>query len=167
MHGRILEPSRTLMSEPTKDAMARRREVRMVAMIVVAAMSVMLLAVTRESEWTAMLWIWVVHLVIGAMLSAPVVFAGRKRVHWRLLDLSAFLLPFSVWVALLNAVSLGKGSTNLLGEPFILSLAIAVAALTRVVVGSRVDERLSSISLVAILCLTAAAIYGLTPSLPE
>jgi hypothetical protein len=48
MHGRILEPSRTLMSEPTKDAMARRREVRMAAMIVVAAMSVMLLAVTRE-----------------------------------------------------------------------------------------------------------------------
>jgi hypothetical protein len=91
---------------------------------------------------------------------------GRKRIHWGLLDLLAFLLPFAVWAALMFASSSGKSLANL-AEPFYFSFAIPVAALVRVMVGTHVDERTRSICLVALLCLTAAAVYVWTPAIPE
>lgn len=117
-------------------------------------------------EWMAMLWIWFVHAVIGAIISAPIAFLGRKRVHWGFLDLLSFILPFTVWLALMSASSSGKSLANL-GEPFFFSFAIPVAASIRVIVGPHVEERTLSIGLVALLCLTAASVYWWTPSLPE
>ena len=113
-----------------------------------------------------MLWIWGVHSVIGAVFSAPIVWFGRKRAHWSLLDLLAFLLPFSVWGALMNAHSMGKSLANL-GEPFFFAFAIPVAAIIRVIVGAHVEERACSISLVVLLNLVAASVYWWTPALPE
>jgi hypothetical protein len=125
-----------------------------------------LLAGIRGPEWIAMLLIWFVHALIGTVPSAPVVFLGRRRVHWRATDLLALTLPFAVWSALVQASSRGKTLSNL-GEPFLFALAIPVAALLRVIAGRRTDEKITSIVLVAALCLVAAAVYCLTPSLPE
>jgi hypothetical protein len=113
-----------------------------------------------------MLQIWFVHSAIGAVLSAPVILLGLRRVHWGLLDLLAFLLPFAVWVSLMNASSVGKSLANL-GEPIYFSLMIPVAALARVIVGAHVEERACSIGLAGLLSLVAAAVYWWTPSLPE
>jgi len=47
--------------------------------------------------------------------------SGRRRVHWGLSDLLAFLLPFAVWVSLMNATSVGLLSppnTALATAPF-------------------------------------------------
>ena len=134
-------------------------------MITVAA-TALFIAVIRGPEWMAMLWIWFVHTLIGAVLSAPVVFFGRKRVHWGLFDLTAFLLPFAVWANLMNSSMFSKSLANL-GEPFFFSFAIPLAALVRVIAGSHGDERVWSVTLVASLCFTAAAVYCGTPSLPE
>ncbi len=134
-------------------------------MIVVVATAVVLV-VRRGPEFMSILWIWVVHSVIGALLSAPVVFFGRKRVHWSVLDLVVFLLPFAGWVALMNASSIGISLANL-GEPIFFSFALPLAALVRAIVGDRVEERTCSISLVALLSLVAASVYWWTPTLPE
>ena len=82
------------------------------------------------------------------------------------MDLLAFLLPFSVWGALMNAHSVGKSLANL-GEPFFFAFAIPVAALVRVIVGAHVEERACSIGLVVLLILVAAGVYEWTPALPE
>jgi hypothetical protein len=135
-------------------------------MILLAGIAALFAAVSRDPEWTGMLQIWVIHSVAGVALSAPFVKLGRKRVHWGLLDLLAFLLPFAVWVALMNISDQGKTLANLI-EPLIFGLAIPVAALIRVIVGPHAEERASSISLVAALCLVAAGVYKFTPALPE
>jgi hypothetical protein len=156
------------MDESRKIGEAARRVRLLDAMILVAATA----AVLAENlgrvwqEWLGMLWIWTFHSLIGAVLSAPIVFLGRKRVHWGLLDLLAFLLPFAVWGALMKVSGQGKSLSNL-AEPFFFGFAIPVAALVRVIVAAHVEERRCSISLVVVLILVAAGVYWWTPALPE
>jgi hypothetical protein len=143
----------------------------MIAVAIVAIVMAWLVeTVNRGSmgpnEWMGMLWIWVVHAVIAAVLSAPIAFFGRKRVRWSLLDLLAFILPFAVWLALMAANSVGKSLANL-GEPFYFSFAVPIAALIRVIGGHHAGERALSVVLVALLCFAAAGVYWWTPSLPE
>ena len=134
-------------------------------MITVAA-TALFIAVIRGPEWMAMLWIWFVHTLIGAVLSAPVVFFGRKRVHWGLFDLTAFLLPFAVWANLMNSSMFSKSLANL-GELFFFSFAIPPRRPGPRHRRPHGDERVWSVTLVASLCFTAAAVYCGTPSLPE
>jgi hypothetical protein len=136
------------------------------AMILLTGTVVVFAAASRGPEPLGLLQIWAVHSAIGAVLSVPVVLLGRRRVHWGLLDLLAFLLPFAVWVALMNASSAGKSLANL-GEPIYFGLAIPVAALVRVIVGVHIEERTCSIGLVGLLSFVAAGVYWWTPLLPE
>jgi hypothetical protein len=136
------------------------------AMILVGGTAGVFAAASRGPEWLGMLQIWGVHSMIGAVLSAPVIVLGRRRVHWGLLDLLAFLLPFAVWLSLMNASSAGKSLANL-GEPIYFGLAIPAAALVRVIVGAHVEERACSVGLVGLLSLVAAGVYWWTPALPE
>lgn len=123
-------------------------------------------AFALASGGLGMLWIWSLHTVIGAVLCSPIVFFGRKRVHWTFLDLLALLLPFTIWLGLMMFLGTGKSLANLI-EPVFISLALPVAALIRVLVGPRASERVVSIGLVALLCVTGIGVYGLTPPLPE
>jgi hypothetical protein len=61
------------------------------------------------------------------------------RISYRGAWTEAFLLSFTVWLALLNASSAGKSLANLI-EPVFISFAFPVAALIRVGVGSRARE---------------------------
>ncbi len=114
-----------------------------------------------------MLRIWGVHVMIGAFLSTTFVLLGRNRAEWNFLDLLAFLLPFATWHALGSIFSFEGKTLGNLAEPIYLSFGIPVAAAIRVVAGPRADKRLMSLSLVALLCLTATGIYLWTPALPE
>jgi hypothetical protein len=131
-----------------------------------AGMTAVFAAASRGPEWLGTLQIWAVHSAIGAVLSAPIVLLGRRRVHWGLLDLLAFLLPFAAWLALMYTSRVGKSLANL-GEPIFFGLAIPFAALVRVIVGAHIEERACSIGLVGLLSLVAAGVYWWTPSLPE
>jgi hypothetical protein len=134
--------------------------------ILVVATAALLAEIGHGPESMGMLWIWALHSVTAAVLSAPVIFFGRGRVHWGPLDLLTFLLPFAVWVALIDASSAGKSLSNLV-EPIVFSFAIPIAALVRVMMGPRALERAWSIGLVTLLCLTAVCVYWWTPGLPE
>jgi len=112
--------------------------------------------------------IWLIHVVIGGVLSAPIVVLGRKRVHWHLWELVAFVSPFGVWLLLMfSEFATGKKSLANLGEPFYFSLAVPVMALVRVAVGARVTERVCATVLIVLLCGVAAAVFFVVPSLPE
>ena len=118
-------------------------------------------------EFGAMLWIWFVHAAIATVLSAPIVFFGRKRVHWRSWELLALVLPFIVWSLLMfSDLSTGKSLANL-GEPFYFSFAVPVAALVRVAVGTRIAERTFAGCLIAALCVVAVGVFFIVPPLPE
>jgi hypothetical protein len=43
---------------------------------------------------------WLVHATVALLISAPILFSGRKRVRWMRFDALAILLPFSVWLSL-------------------------------------------------------------------
>ena len=136
------------------------------AMVGVAAVATVL-TVIRVPERMALMVIWMMHVVVAVVFSAPIVFFGRTRVHWSRWDLLAFVLPFGVWLALMeSSAGVGKSLANLV-EPVYFSFAVPIAALVRVMLGARVRERACSISLVALLCLTAICVFRWTPPLPE
>lgn len=119
-------------------------------------------------EFGAVLWIWLVHAAIAALLSAPVVFLGRKRVHWHAWELLTLIAPFIVWCLLMfSPLSTAKKSMANLGEPFYFALAVPVVALARVAIGSQVSEDISAGILMAVMCGVAASVFFLVPSLPE
>ena len=119
-------------------------------------------------EFRAMVWIWVVHAVIGAVLCAPIVFLGRRRVHWHWWELAAFIVPFLVWSALMfSELSTGRKSLANLAEPFFLSGAFPLAAIARVIIGSHVREGATAGGVLVALCALAAGVFFVIPSLPE
>lgn len=120
------------------------------------------------NELGVMLVVWLVHVGIAALLTAPVVFFGRRRVNWQWWELSAFLVPFAVWALLmLSGLSTGRKSLSNLAEPFYFSVAFPIAAVLRVTMGTRVHEHTSAGGLIFGLCVLAAAVFFVVPSLPE
>ena len=111
---------------------------------------------------------WLIYVLIAGVLASPIVFFGRRRVHWQWWETLVFIIPFFIWMALmLSEFSTGRKSLANLGEFVFISLAIPIAALVRVALGMRVRERVCAGSLFALLCLTAAGVFWLTPMLPE
>jgi uncharacterized membrane protein len=120
-------------------------------------------------ETTGILFlIWLAHAAIGAGLSAPILFLGRKRIGWARWELLALILPFCLWVVLmLSPLSTGRKSLANLGEPVCISLAMPVLAWARVALGTRITERVYAASFLAALCGIAAAVFFMVPFIPE
>ncbi|MHB1035546.1 MAG: hypothetical protein ACYC35_15055 [Pirellulales bacterium] len=109
--------------------------------------------------------IWLIHFAIAAILCAPIVFFGRKRVHWRSWELLAVILPFSVWLLLMmSPLSMGRKTLGNIGEPFYFALGVPIAAIVRVSIGPPVvRQRLLIAAIIGTLCLVAAAIFFFVP----
>jgi steroid 5-alpha reductase family enzyme len=126
-------------------------------------------------EIQELLTVWGIQAVVAAVLSLPVVLLGRHRVRWRWWELLALVLPIWIWMGLVNCVPgalhpggwVSKGIDNALGEPFLISFSVPVAAIIRVIFGrgSEVDPAWPAAIVLAALCLTAALIFFLTPNL--
>ena len=111
---------------------------------------------------------WLIYVLIAGVLALPVVFFGRRRVHWLWWETLVFIIPFFIWMALMfSELSTGRKSLANLGEFVFISLAVPIAALVRVGLGTRVRERVCAGSLFALVCLTAVGVFWLTPMLPE
>jgi hypothetical protein len=122
---------------------------------------------TIFGDWLAVaLVLWTVSTTIAAILSAPLVWLGRRRVHWHSWEGLAFVLPFAVWCALSFLNVRVKTLSNLV-EPILISLAIPVAAGLRLIVGRRHSGAFVASHLIALLCIVAAAVYFFMPALPE
>jgi hypothetical protein len=115
-----------------------------------------------------MIWIWMIQAAIGATLSAPILFLGRKRIGWANWELLALIVPFCVWMILmLSPLAANRKSIANLGDAFDIGLAMPVLALIRVAIGKKITERVYAISFISTLCVVAAAIFFLVPFLPE
>src|SRR5512133_1054791 len=112
--------------------------------------------------------IWVAHVAIAAVLTAPLVAIGRNRVHWQPWEVLAFLLPFALWLVLmLTPLATGRKSVSNLIEPLCFSLSIPLAALLRTVIGTRFSERGLAGCLLALVCLGAITSFFIVPCLPD
>lgn len=119
-------------------------------------------------ELGAILLIWLLHVVIAGVCTAPVVLLGRRRVRWQPWELLVFVLPFTVWAVLMfSDLSTGRKSLANLGEPFYFAAAVPVAALVRVAVGLRISARACAGGLIAGVCGVAVGVFFLVPALPE
>lgn len=112
---------------------------------------------------------WVIHAVVAAVVVSPVVYFGRKRVHWRSWELLALVIPFCVWMALMfSDMSTGsKTLSNLAVEPGILAVALALGALARIAMSASMSEEKASAVTLASLCFVAAGVFWIVPALPE
>lgn len=109
------------------------------------------------------------YLIVSAVLTGPIAILGSRLVHWRPLDLLAFVLPFATWLALMyfGFHQSPKYWTNVIAEPMYIGFAVPIAAILRLIVNDRISESVCSASLIALLCLLAAALALLMPPLPE
>jgi len=137
------------------------------ASVTITALIAAGLAHNPQGRLALYLQLWLIHTLIALVLAAPIVWFGRHRADWRLCELFAVVVPFSLWAGLmLSDFSVGKSLGNL-GECIYLSMAVPVAALLRLGFGATSHQRAYSAFLIALLCVTAVGVFFLTPPLPE
>jgi hypothetical protein len=112
---------------------------------------------------------WVIHAVVAVVVVSPIVFLARKRVHWQPWELLAVVIPFIVWFGLmLSDLSTGfKSLSNLVIEPGILALTLALGALARIAMSPSIPEKTASKITLVGLCFGAAVLFWIVPGLPE
>src|SRR5262249_3714773 len=99
---------------------------------------------------------WLSHALIAGVLTAPIVFFGRRRVHWLWWETFVFIVPFFIWMAfMLSPLEVGRKSIANIGEYVFISLAVPIAALIRLALGTSVRDGVCAGSLFAMVCLTA------------
>lgn len=115
-----------------------------------------------------LIWLWLIYAFIAGVFAAPIIFFGRKRIHFQRWELLVIILPFVAWAILMfSDLSTGKKSLANLAEPFYFAWAVPLAALIRVWVGQKAPDRLSATILITAVCIIAILSFFLIPPLPE
>jgi hypothetical protein len=114
----------------------------------------------------AIAYLWLAHVLITSPVVAPLVWFTRRRVQWHVWESAVFVAPFGVWLALIYFGSQPKSLANL-AECYIISCAIAVAALVQALFGKLPGNRLLPVALMTTVIAAGVAAYFLTPVLPE
>jgi len=110
-----------------------------------------------------------IHAVAAAVVVTPIVVLARKRVHWRSWELLRLVFPFCVRVAfiLFDMTTGSKSLSNLMVEPGILALGLALGALARVAMSKCLSESTAATLALVGMCAVAAGIFWIVPALPE
>jgi hypothetical protein len=111
--------------------------------------------------------VWLIHAAVGATLSVPVLWIGRKRITWSNWELLALVVPFCVWLVLsLSPLSYGRKSFGNIGEPIYISFAMPIAAILRVGIGKNLSRAAAIFIVVGCLCGVAAGTFFLVALRP-
>jgi dolichyl-phosphate-mannose--protein O-mannosyl transferase len=111
--------------------------------------------------------VWLIHAAVGATLSVPVLWIGRKRIRWTNWELLALVVPFCVWLLLsLSPFSYGRKSFANIGEPIYISFAMPIAALLRVGIGQNLGRATVILIVLGCLCGVAVATFFLVAIKP-
>lgn len=104
-------------------------------------------------------------LPFGVLLAVayPLILSGR----WRTLDWFAVAVPGLVWVALMYIDERGRGWTNVLVEPPLLALSVAIAAGFRSRLPARFGRLLPGLGLFIAGILSCLGFYYFMPRLGE
>jgi hypothetical protein len=109
---------------------------------------------------------WLLHVVVAGLPLALIVPLSRKRVHWQRWELLALILPYSIFTVLMLSNVESKNPLNMFDATSI-SVAVAIAALVRVAVGTRIGERSCAILLMCLLCVVAVFVYFTTSAVHD
>ena len=107
---------------------------------------------------------WLIYLLPAVILSLPACYFGRRRTKFAWWELSAFVLPFVVWLVL-SVFSKDKGLWSPLVEVFILGCTVPAAALMRVIVGNSINRSLMAGLLLFVICVVAVLLGTLFPKI--
>lgn len=119
-----------------------------------------------DDDFLFLAYLWLVHVVITGPVVAPLVWLTRRRVQWHVWELAVFIVPFGVWFALMETGLRSKTLANL-GECFMISAAIGVAAVAQALFSRRPSNRIVPAVLITAVIAAAVATYLLTPTWPE
>jgi hypothetical protein len=112
------------------------------------------------------LWIIALFLVPMTLLCGPMWFFGRKRAHWTWLDFSVAWLPFLIWFGLMWMNWMSKSLANLV-EALYIGVLMALCPALRLVGTKWMEERKMAWITAVFGAVIAAAVYLITPCLPE
>jgi len=109
------------------------------------------------------------YLMPVFVVGLPAMFFGRKRVKWLFWDYGIIgAIPFALWwVFFFRVYDDGKSLSNVIAEPLLLGCCSAIALLSRVLIGDRIDQRITASSLFIFVCIAAFYIAKCVPGLPE
>jgi hypothetical protein len=107
-------------------------------------------------------FIWLAHAAIACILSAPIIYFSRKRVHWQRWESLALVIPFAIFSLLMLSHFVTKNALNMF-DAITIGFAVPIAALVRVIVGVRIEEEFTSGALMFFLCVIAFVVYFSTP----
>jgi hypothetical protein len=106
---------------------------------------------------------WLIHAGIAFVPLAFIVPLSRKRVHWRWWESLALIFPYCVFLALMLSNIAPKNASNMVDSAY-LGMAVPIAALVRVAIGARINERACATLLMCLLCAVAAIVYFMRPA---
>jgi hypothetical protein len=107
---------------------------------------------TPIQAFVALSLLWLIHAILGAALTAPILFLGRKRVGWAKWQWLMLMVPFCLWVLLMaSPLPAGRRSLTCLGTPIFISLGMPLLAFVRVAAGRTFSEKLHFASSMAVL----------------
>jgi hypothetical protein len=112
--------------------------------------------------WTVFFWLFfwfIYYLPPAALMSSPFWIFGRRRARWIWWEFAILIVPYIVWVACLFINKRGKGLQNVL-EMFWLGCTVPLAAIVRVLIGSRVNRKVVASSLIAIYSVAAIVLWA-------
>src|ERR1700686_5447722 len=107
---------------------------------------------------------WLIYLLPAVPVSLAISYFGYRRARFMWWELSAFVLPFIVWL-ILSVFSKDKGLWSPMVELFILGCTVPVAALIRVIVSSAVNRSLMAGSLIFVICALAILLGSMIPKI--
>jgi hypothetical protein len=118
-----------------------------------------------EFLWISFL-VWGLYLVPLLPVAGPIWFFGRRRVQWCRWDFAVTLMPYIVWMAAMFINARDKSLSNLV-EAFYLGCATSLVPIIRVLVGQRLNQKVLSVGLLVMACMTGIVLWAFAPGLPE
>jgi hypothetical protein len=108
---------------------------------------------------------WLIFLLPAVSLSLPIGLLGRKRAQFRPWEVTAFVVPFIIWLVCFQLLSRDKSLGNII-EAAILGGAIPLGVLIRVIIGGYLSRSLVATGLIGLVCVFAVVLATVFPEVP-
>jgi hypothetical protein len=108
---------------------------------------------------------WLIYLLPTVLLLLPLWYFGRKRARFMWWELNVLVVPFAMWLVGFLLSSKDKSLGNVV-EVFILTGAVTIAALIRIVIGAKLNRNFVSASLMLLICVVAVLLGIMFPEVP-
>jgi len=105
---------------------------------------------------------WLIFLLPAVSLSLPICLLGRKRAQFRLWEVSAFVVPFIIWLVCFQLLAGGKSLGNII-EAAVLGGSIPLIVLIRTIIGGYLNRSLVATGLMGLDCVFAFVLATMFP----